>query len=113
MRTLWQDIRFGIRLLRQSPGMAALAIFTLAIGIGSHTAIFSVLDAILIKPLPYPHADRLVIPWRRIPQGIDDGKAQPWGAVPALHFQKYRHIFSDFGAFQGEEFTLTEAGDPV
>lgn len=114
MQTLLQDIRFGMRLLRQSPGVAALAIFTLAIGIGSNTAIFSVLNAVLIQPLPYPHADRIVIPWHHLPKSMDaGGDVQPWGGAAALHFEKYRRAFASFGAFQGEEFNLTGAGDPI
>jgi predicted permease len=61
LETLWTDVRYGLRLLRKSPGFTAVAILTLAIGIGANTAIFSVVDAILFKPLPYPHANRLAI----------------------------------------------------
>ena len=61
MRTLWQDVRYGLRMLAKNPGFASIAILTLALGIGANTAIFSLMDQIMLRRLPVNHSDELVI----------------------------------------------------
>src|SRR3984957_14117162 len=61
MEAFWLDLKYGFKMLVKSPGFAAIAVLTLALGIGANTAIFSYIDAWLIKPLPYPQADRLMV----------------------------------------------------
>src|SRR5712691_2950394 len=67
--TIADDLRYALRGLRKSPGVTTVVLLTLALGIGVNTAIFSFVDAILLKPLPYPHADRIVGIWERRPSG--------------------------------------------
>lgn len=106
MSTIAQDVRYGLRVLRKSPGFAASAAITLALGIGANTAIFSVVNAVLLKPLSYPNADRIVefgVPSSVLVNYLSN--------VPAFHaYQRQTAIFSEVAAydFVGPGFNLTE-----
>jgi hypothetical protein len=69
VETCWQDLRFGLRVLRKNSGFAAVAVLTLALGIGVNTAIFSALNATILRPLPYKNAEQLVMVWGVEPRG--------------------------------------------
>ncbi len=105
------DVRYALRLLRRSPGFTGAALFMLALGIGGTTAIFSVVDAVLLKPLPYPAADRLMAVWET---DRDSGTVREPAALPdMLDMQREAQAFEAFGALVADEFNLTPVtGEP-
>jgi predicted permease len=103
--TLIQDLRYSARMLMKNPGVAMVIVLSLAIGIGANTAIFSVTSALLLKPLPYPHADRLAILWLRSP-GI--GIPQDWPSPGQYHdIKTQNHVFDETAIAIGGNYTLT------
>jgi putative ABC transport system permease protein len=114
IETLFHDVRFALRMLRKNPGFTAIAVLTLSLGIGASTAVFSLVDAVLLKPLPYPHYERIVFPWRQSPQGLNLGYNEiPWGRPEFRVIAQESKTFQSLGAFQGDSFNLTGSGDPI
>src|SRR5580704_2302351 len=107
MAQLLQDLRYGLRMLAKGPGFTAIAILTLALGIGANTAIFSVANALLIRPLPYPDPDRLVIV-----TNARGPNRRPFSYARATFLQEHNRSFSGFAPFVAENFNLTGRGDP-
>jgi len=104
----WQDVQYGVRMLRKSPGFAVIAILTLAIGIGANTALFSVVNGVLLNPLPYAEPDRLVALYTHAYQFDKASISYP----NFLDWSRQNHSFSSLAAFRGETFTMTGIGEP-
>jgi putative ABC transport system permease protein len=107
-----QDLRYALRMLRRNPGFASVAVLTLALGIGANTALFSVVQAALLKPLPYPHPDEVVAVSTYIPQLRT---RLPSLAVRAIDFEELRQSsrgFSAMAAVRERNFSLTGQGEP-
>ena len=112
MQTLWQDLRYGVRMLAKNPGFTAIAVLTLALGIGANTAIFSYLNAWVIKPLPYPQSERLFI-------FESHDKKRGWtsesltSTASFLDFQKQNTSFDQTVGWTSWNFNLTGDGTPA
>src|SRR5271169_4270134 len=107
LENLLQDLRYGARTLVKSPGFAAVAILTLALGIGVNTALFSVVNGVLFKPLPYPHPEQLV--WL--------AESKPNFATGSISFPNFRdwqkdnHTFSGMAVYRSYNFNILGLGD--
>src|SRR5580658_4350929 len=110
LETFVQDMRFALRMLRKNPGFTAVAVLTLALGIGANTAIFSVVYAVLLKPLPFANPDQLFTAFQANTQ---QGIAETGCSYP--NFEEWRaqnHVFSEMAGIVGHQLTLTGRGEP-
>lgn len=109
MHTYWQDLRYGARMLLRNPAVSAVAVVTLALGIGANTATFSIVNAVMLRPLPYQNPDRLVSLWTNVPEHgrrpITPGNFVDW--------KNQNTVFENMAAFSPSTVTLTGDGEPV
>jgi hypothetical protein len=106
LATLLQDIRYGLRTLRKSPGFTLIAVLTLALGIGANTALFSVVNGVLLNPLPFPHPNELVALHESKPNFEQGSISYP----NFLDWRNQNHTFSSLAIFRGYAFSLTGSG---
>jgi putative ABC transport system permease protein len=104
-----QDLRYGFRTLRKSPGYSIIALLTLALGIGANTAIFSFVDGVLLRPLPYPNPDRIVYVLEKPPGGLRNGIS----TLNFLDWQRQNTVFAGLAASTGGSVTLSGVGEPT
>ena len=110
MTTLFQDLRYGVRILRNSPGFTLVAVITLALGIGANTAMFSVADAFLLRPVSFQDTERLVMVMEGAPRQLSD-----WNTVAPGNFADWKQqsrSFEPMAAHRWHTFNLTGSGEP-
>src|SRR6266545_4706949 len=104
-----KDLQYGIRMLLNNPGFTVIAVLALALGIGANTAIFTVVNAALLRPLPFEDPDRLVIVWERSPRGSATNVANPGNF---FDWQAQNQSFERMAAFIQIPFNLSGEGEP-
>jgi putative ABC transport system permease protein len=107
MTNLWRDTLFGLRMLTKNPGFSAVALLALALGIGANTAIFSVIYATLMAPLPYPNPDQLVVVWTKV-----QGYRNVVSAGDFLDWQRENTVFQGMGTGNEADLNLSVSGKP-
>ncbi|MFB0554789.1 MAG: ABC transporter permease, partial [Phycisphaerae bacterium] len=110
MRTLWQDIRYGFRMLVRNPGFTVVVILVLALGIGANTAIFSVINAVLLRPLQFEDPDRLVMVWEQnLERGWDRSNVS---SLNVADWREQNQVFEHLASVRKWQFTLTGGDEP-
>jgi putative ABC transport system permease protein len=110
MSTLLQDLRYGVRVLRMKPGFTLVAILALALGIGANTAIFSIVNALLVRPLPFENLDRMVAIWEKIPsRNVDRNET---AAANYFDWRAQNQVFEHLGAYRWWSVNLTGVDAP-
>lgn len=112
MNTLWQDLRYGARMLLQKPGFTLVAVITLALGIGANTTIFSVINSLLLKPIPYPEAERLMLLWQ-VPTD-DPTNRNITSALNFWDWERQNDVFEKMAILDsaGKGYNLSGDGQP-
>jgi putative ABC transport system permease protein len=108
----WQDLRYGARILIKNPGFTLIAVVTLALGVGANTAIFSVVNATLLRPPPYKNPDRIVMVWGTNPGGFGWRGKTGFSAPGFLDYRERNRVFERMATFNGADFTLVGNGSP-
>ena len=108
--TLMQDIRYAFRMLLKRPGFTIVAVLALALGIGANSAIFSVVNAVLLRPLPFEDPGRLVVVWERRPR--QNRESNPVAPADFIDWQKQNQVFERMAAHSTVPFNLTGSGEP-
>src|SRR6266566_5081895 len=108
MMSFWQDVRYGLRVLGKNPGFTAIAVLTLALGIGANTALFSVVNGVLLNPLPFPNSDDLVAVYSKTGTFQESSSSYP----NFLDWQKDNHSFASLSAFRSDDYNMIGAGEP-
>src|SRR5580658_2623625 len=107
MGALAQDIRYGIRMLAKNPGCTLIAVLTLALGIGANTALFSVVNGVILNPLPYPQPDQLVMLYENSPAfekfSISYPNLKDW--------QRSNSTFAEIAGYRSDDFTIAGSGE--
>src|SRR5262245_895034 len=112
MQDLWQDIRYGARMLLKAPNVTLIAVLTLGLGIGANTAIFSLIDAVLLRELPYRDPGRLVVLWASNPRFLSGALEVPPTNADVAAWRERTQSFAQVAAFTPQIADLAEQGDP-